>query len=120
MNSPFVFVTRHIPENGIKLLKEAGYEVKIGSKTRNLSIKEIAKQGKGADALLCLLTDKIDGNVLDALGPQLKIIANYAVGHDNINLEAAKERGIAVTNTPGATTGIVAEHTVALILGLTR
>lgn len=103
-----VFVTRKIPGKGIEMLKKKGYEVKIGSRA------------KGADALLCLLTDKIDGKAMDAIGPQLKIIANYAAGYDNIDTEAARRRNIIVTNTPDVLTEAVAEHTVALILGIAK
>src|SRR5690606_38313937 len=71
------------------------------------------------DAVLCLLTDQIDGEVLDA-APKAKIFANYAVGFDNIDLEAAKTRNVVVTNTPDVLTETVAEHTVALMLSLAR
>lgn len=101
-------------------MKAKGYAVQIGSQTRNLSQKEIMQKGKGVDVLLCMLTDKIDGKVMDAMGLQLKIIANYAVGVDNIEFKAAKRRNIIVTNTPDVVTEAVAEHTVALILGIAR
>lgn len=115
-----VFITRKIPDSGIKLLKDKGYQVIVGSKTRNLTSKEIKKRGKGSDALLTLLTDNIDAKILKAIGPQLKIVANYAVGYDNINLRDAKKHNVLVTNTPGVLTEAVAEHTVALILGIVR
>ena len=115
-----VFITRKIPEKGIEMLKKEGYIVKVGSQSRNISPREIMQKGRGADALLCLLTDKIDGTVTDAIGPQLKVIANYAAGVDNIDVAAAKRRNIIVTNTPGVLTEAVAEHTVALILGIAR
>lgn len=115
-----VFITRKIPDVAIKLLKNKGYQVIVGSQTRNLTAKEIAKKGKGADALLCLLTDTIDGKLMDALGPQLKVIANYAVGFDNIDIRAAKKRNIQITNTPGVLTEAVAEHAVALVFGIVR
>ncbi len=107
---PKVFITNEILGKGIELLKQKGYEVEIGP----------LKKAKGVDALLCLLTDNIDGEVMDAIGAQLKIISNYAVGLDNIDLRAAKARNIIVTNTPGVLTEAVAEHTVALILAITR
>jgi len=66
------------------------------------------------------LTDKIDGEVMDGIGDQLKIVANYAVGFDNIDLEAAKARNIAVTNTPDIMTQAVAEHAMTLILACAR
>ena len=75
----------------------------------------------GADAVLSLLTDKIDGDVMDAAGPQLKLISNYAVGFDNIDVAEAAKRGIIVCNTPSDEVNeAVAEHTWALILALAR
>ena len=71
------------------------------------------------DALICVLTDKIDGEVLDA-APALKIVANIAVGYDNIDVAAARSRGVIVTNTPDVLTEAVAEFTWALILGIAR
>lgn len=113
-----VFITRKIPEVGIKLLQREKYKVKISPYNRVLDKQEIIKMGKNSDALLCLLTDKIDGEMMDGIGPQLKIIANYAVGFDNIDLEDAKERKIMVANTPGVLTDTVAEHTFALMLAI--
>jgi len=115
-----IFVTRKIPTAGIKLLKQKKYRVKISPYDRVLKKEEIIKMGKGSDALLCLLTDKIDDNVMEGLGSQLKIISNYAVGFDNIDLKAAKERNIMVTNTPEVLTETVVEHTIALLFAIAR
>lgn len=115
-----VLVTRKIPDIGIQILKDKGYQVIIGSQHKNLTEAELKKKGKGVDALLTLLTDNIDGRVLKAIGPQLKIVANYAVGYDNINLLDAKKHNVLVTNTPDVLTEAVAEHTVALLLGIVR
>ncbi|MBI2065124.1 MAG: D-glycerate dehydrogenase [Candidatus Yanofskybacteria bacterium] len=115
-----VFVTRPIPEIGIGLLRAKGYEVVINDKAENrAATKEELLEGiKGTDAVLSILTDKIDGEVMDAGLPTLKIIANYAVGFDNIDLDAAKKKGLMVTNTPGVLTNTVAEHTFALMLAI--
>lgn len=113
-----VFITRRIPEVGIRLLKQKKYNVKVSPLDRVLSQDEVIKMGRGSDALLSLLTDTIDVRVMDGIGKQLKIIANYAVGYNNIDVKAAKERGIIVTNTPGVLTESVAEHTIALIFSL--
>ena len=94
-----VFITTKIPDKGIELLKKQGYEVEIGALDQNLSQKEIMEKGKGADALLSQLEDVIDGRVMNAIGPQLKVIANYAVGYDNVDLKEAKKRNILVCNT---------------------
>ena len=82
--------------------------------------QEITADPAGVDAILSLLTDKIDGEFMDKVGPQLKIVANYAVGFDNIDLEAAKARNIFVTNTPGGFEKSVAEHAVGLMLAVGR
>lgn len=114
-----IFVTRKIPENGIVMLKDAGYDVDVSSVDRVLSKKELmnALKKKPYDAVLCLLTDTIDGDVFDAV-PTAKIFSNYAVGFNNISIDDAKKRGITITNTPGVLTDSVAEHTFALILAL--
>jgi len=117
-----IYITRQIPQAGIDLLKkQKGFKVVVSPHDRVLTKKELIKNAKGCDGLLSLLTDKIDGKVMDGIGKKLKIIANYAVGFDNIDLKAAKERGIIVTNAPSAEMSrSVAEHTVALILALAK
>lgn len=116
-----IYITRKIPETGIKMLQNKGYEVEINQKDRVLSKKELIKKLKikAYDAVLCLLTDKIDGDVFDAT-PNAKIFANYAVGFDNINLEEAKKRGVMISNTPGVLSEAVAEHAIALMLTVSR
>ncbi len=115
-----IAITRQITDTGIKLLKmQKNFKVKLNKEDRALTPAELKKFVTGADAILPLLTDVIDGDVMDAAGPQLKIIANYAVGFDNIDLAAAKTRGIIVTNTPGELVSeAVAEHTFALMVAL--
>lgn len=117
-----IFITRRIPDAGINLLKkQKGFDVKVSPYDRVLTKREIIKMGKGCDALLSLLTDKIDGEIMDGIGKQLKIIANYAVGFNNIDLKAAKERKIMVTNTPGMEiTESVAEQTFALLMAIAK
>lgn len=115
-----VYVTRPIPEEGIKLLQEKGFQVDVNPENQVLSKEELKKAINGYDGLLCLLTDKIDADVLDAAGKQLKIVANYAVGFDNIDTKAAAERKIFITNTPGVLTEAVAEHTFALLMAAAK
>jgi glyoxylate reductase len=117
---PRIFVTRKIPETGIKMLREKGYEIEVSDFDGVLPREKLLQKAKGADAILSLLTDKIDGEVMDAAGPQLKIVANYAVGYDNIDLKAAAERNVIITNTPEVLTESVAEHTVALMFSIAR
>lgn len=113
-----IFITRQIPDKSIAVLREAGHDVRVYPKDQIITREELLGSVKGIDALLCMLTERIDAEVLDAAGPQLKIVANMAVGYDNIDLEAAKSRGVAVTNTPGVLTDAVAEHTFSLMLAL--
>lgn len=117
-----VYVTRRIPEAGIRMLQEKGYEIAINPKDKVLSKKEFIKalKGKNYDAILCLLTDHIDKDIFEAGGKQVKIFANYAVGFDNIDVKAAKERNIMITNTPEVLTATVAEHAFALMLAISR
>lgn len=115
-----IYVTRNIPGSGITTLKAKGYEVVVNPEDRVHTKEELiaALKKEKPDAVLSLLTDKIDGEVMDAI-PQAKIIANYAVGFDNIDLEAAKRRNIVVTNTPcDEVSDSVAEHTFAMMLAL--
>jgi len=115
---PKVFVSRSIPEAGIKMLQKS-CDVTISKKNRVLSKKELIAGVKGKDALLCLLTDKIDASVMKA-SKNLKVVANYAVGINNIDVKAATKLGIPVTNTPGVLTDSVADHACALLLATAR
>src|SRR3989344_782103 len=114
-----IFVTRQISDKGIKMLKEKGYDITICKSKTPPTQKEIIKElkKKNYDAVITLLTDKIDGKVFDAV-PSAKIFANYSVGYDNIDLVEATRRGIAITNTPGDYVDGVAEHAIALLLGI--
>jgi len=115
-----VVVTRKIPGPAVDLLQQQGYDVAINSDDRVLPPEELKSFVVGTDAILSLLTDKVTAEVMDAAGKQLKIIANYAVGFDNVDLEAAKSRNIYVTNTSGGFESSVAEHTVLLMLAVSR
>ncbi len=116
-----IFVTRKIPGKALDKLMSSGHDVGVSEFDRPLKEEELFERAKGVDALLTLLTDKINGDVIDAIGPQLKIVSNYAVGFDNIDIKAATDRGVVVTNTPSDEINeAVAEHTWALILSLAR
>lgn len=114
-----VFVTRPIPDPGIPLLQQE-CEVNLRSSSVIPSREEILAGVVNIDALLCLLTDRIDRDIIDAAGPKLKIISNYAVGFDNIDVQAATERGILVTNTPGVLTETTADLAWALLMCAAR
>lgn len=115
-----IFVTRPIPKVGIEMLKENGYEVTVNeaASDRAATNEELLNGVRGSDAILAILTDKITAEIMDAGAPNLKIIVNYAVGFDNIDIDAAKTRNIMVANTPGVLTNTVAEHTFALMLAI--
>ena len=115
-----IFVTRDIPDEGIKMLqKRKSIQLDFYGKDKKIPRRELLKRVKGADIILSILTEHMDAEVMDAAGPQLKMIANYAVGFNNIDLVAAKERSIVVTNTPGPEiVESVAEHSIALIFAL--
>ena len=116
-----IYVTRKIIGNALKVLQDSHNEVDVSIYDRPLKEEELTERVKGTDALLTLLTDRIDGDLMDLAGPQLKVVANYAVGYDNVDVKAATERGIVVTNTPSDKVNeAVAEHTWALILSLSR
>lgn len=114
-----IFVSRNLPGEALKALSKR-HQVEISPYDRVLTREELLKSVSGIDGLLCLLTDVVDSEVMDAAGSSLKIIANYAVGFDNIDLKAATGRGIMVTNTPEVLNEAVAELTWALILSLAR
>lgn len=115
-----IYVTRKIPDSGIKLLKKAGHTVKIYQQDKPIPRKDLLKNVKGVDAILCLLTDKIDAGVIKAAGSQLKIVANYAVGYDNIDVPTLKKSGVKVSNTPGVLNGAVSEHAFALLMAVSK
>src|SRR5660397_201421 len=102
------FLTRLVPEPGPTLLREGFTEVRGNFQDRRLSRDELLSGVSGVDALYCLLHDTIDAQIMDAAGPRLKVISNMAVGYDNIDVEAATERGVLVTNTPGVLTNATA------------
>jgi len=116
-----IFVTRKLPGDWEEKLKVNGNDVFVSEVDRPLTEEELVEKTKGAEGILSLLTDRIDGDLMDAAGPQLKIVSNYAVGFDNVDIKAATDRGIVVTNTPSDEVNeAVAEHTWALILALAR
>lgn len=117
-----IFITRPIPSDGLEMLKkQPNLKIDIYEKDEVIPREVLLKRVKGVDIILSILTDQIDAEVMDSAGPQLKLIANYAVGFNNINTEEAKKRGILVTNTPDDSVSLtVAEHTVALMLALSH
>ena len=120
MKNKSIYITRQIPEEGIKMLQEKGYKLTISKSKRPPTHEELIKavSKKKYDVVVTLLTDHIDTKFFDAC-PSVKLVANYTVGFNNIDVEEAKKRGIKVTNTRGTSGPAVAEHAVALMMSLT-
>lgn len=116
---PTFAVTNRLPEPALKLLRDAG-ELRLDPRTEAAPRGDLLDLVAGADALLTLLHDRVDEELLEATGPQLRCVANVAVGYDNVDIEAAAQRGIVVTNTPGVLDDATADLTVALLLAATR
>ncbi|MDR4507509.1 MAG: D-glycerate dehydrogenase [Candidatus Brocadiaceae bacterium] len=114
-----VYITRQIPDEGISKLKEFCTTVEINQNDRPLSYDELLEKGRDKDGVLSMLSDRIDARFIDE-AKNLKVIANYAVGYDNIDIEAAKKRGIVVTNTPGVLTDSTADMAWALLFAINR
>ncbi|MBI4994803.1 D-glycerate dehydrogenase [Candidatus Peregrinibacteria bacterium] len=115
-----IYITREIPEAGLKILREKFGKFEINKKDRVLTQSELLEKVRLRDAVLCLLTDKIDAGVFAAAGPQCKIFSNYAVGYNNIDVEEASRRGIMITNTPGVLTDATADLAIALLFACAR
>lgn len=113
---PKVYITCVIPDLAHKLLKKKGFSVKGNDSAGPISKEELKKVLKSYDAVITSVADKIDDEALSHASVNLKIIANYAVGFDNIDVLSAKRKGIVVTNTPDVAGEAVAEHTFALLL----
>ncbi|RNF40117.1 2-hydroxyacid dehydrogenase [Planococcus salinus] len=116
---PIIYITRKLPQEAYADL-QSSYEVRVWPKTeipvpRDILLEEV----KEADALWTMLSDKIDQEVIDA-APNLKIVSNLAVGYNNIDLDAARKRGIVVTNTPDVLTETTADLAFALLLATAR
>ena len=114
-----IYVTRAIPRPTIEAL-EAVHDVSVNGEDRALSPDELRRNVAGCAAIVSLLTDRIDGPLLDAAGPDCRIVANYAVGTNNFDVPSATDRGVALTNTPGVLDDATATHTIALMLAMAR
>jgi glyoxylate reductase len=119
MSEKTVFITRKIPSSALDILKKNGIKILQHKGSEPIERVELLKRTKNADAVISLLTEKIDKEFIDNL-IDCRIIANYAVGYNNIDVEYARQKGIEVTNTPGILTDATADLTMALLLACTR
>ncbi|HXX59961.1 MAG TPA: D-glycerate dehydrogenase [Candidatus Sulfotelmatobacter sp.] len=116
---PRVFVSRRIPEEGLRLVAQAT-QVDLWPDDLPPPREELLRRVAGVDGLLALLTDRVDDELLDAAGPQLRVVSNYAVGFDNVDVPACTRRGVAVGNTPGVLTETTADLAFALLMAAAR
>jgi glyoxylate reductase len=116
---PLVIVTRKLPEAVETRMREL-FDARLNVDDRPMSAAQLAEAVKTADVLVPTVTDRIDRSLISQAGPQLKLIANFGNGVDNIDLDTARVRGIIVTNTPGVLTEDTADMTMALILAVPR
>lgn len=117
---PSVYITNPIPEIGIELLKKKGIKVEVNKSGRDLTAEGLRKIFGEYDGVITFLTDKVDSSLIDHASKNLRVISNFAVGFDNIDVAAAKTRGIVACNTPGVANESVAEHVFALSLALSK
>lgn len=120
MPAPIVAVTRSLPAPGIAPLLAAGFDVRHRDVDGPCPPEELHELVRGADGVFALLTERVDEAFLDAAGPQLRVVANMAVGFDNVDVPACSARGVQVTNTPDVLTDATADLAWALILGAAR
>ncbi len=120
MTQPKIFITRLIPGPGLDLIKEHFPSPEIWTRDLPPTRKQLLEQVRGVDGLLCLLTERIDVEVMEAIGPQVKVISSMSVGVDHIDLAEAARRGIPIGNTPGVLTDATADQAFALLLAAAR
>jgi glyoxylate reductase len=119
MSRPKVFASRRFPDR-VRAELERSFEVDLNDSEWPPSREELLRRAAGKDGLMLMLTDRVDDELLDAAGSQLRIVANYAVGVNNVDLEACRRRGVVVSNTPDVLTEATAELTIAILLALLR
>ena len=119
MTHPRIFISRLIPNRGLDLVKEY-YQLDTWSHEMPPTRDELLEKVRGVDGFLCTLTEKVDGELMDAAGSQLKIISSMSVGVDHIDIAAATARGIPIGNTPGVLTDATADMAFALLLSAAR
>lgn len=119
MSKPKVFVSRIIPDDGLEKIHQVA-DAEVWQEETPPPYEVLLEKVKGVDGLVCLLTDQIDGDLMDAAGDQIKVISQMAVGFDNVDVAAATERGIPVGNTPGVLTDTTADFAFTLLVSAAR
>src|SRR5215203_1342959 len=119
LKKPVVVVTRKLPDAVETRMREL-FDARLNVEDKPMSQAELAEAAKTAHVLVPTVTDRIDRSLISQFGPQLKLIANFGTGVDNVDLDTARVRGIIVTNTPGVLTEDTADMTMALILAVPR
>jgi lactate dehydrogenase-like 2-hydroxyacid dehydrogenase len=119
MSKPKTVVTRRIPRAGLEMVQQET-DLRLWDSDEPIPRATLLEWVQGIDGLYCLLTERIDDELLDAAGPSLKVVSTLSVGYDHIDLKACRRRGIAVGNTPGVLTETSADLTVALLLATAR
>lgn len=119
MDKKKVYITRRIPDEAIDLLEEH-FDVEVNPQDRALSRGELLEKVKGVDAVLCVITDNIDKQVFEAAGIKCKIFANYGAGYNNIDIEAATQSNVIITNTPGVLDDATADLAWTLLMAVSR
>ncbi len=115
-----VLITRRVPPPAVELLREAGLDVDILDQDDPPTRDALLERVRGVTGLVTMLSERVDAALLDAAGPDLKVVANFAVGYDNIDLDACGQRGVRATNTPGVLTDATADLAWTLILAVAR
>lgn len=117
---PRIVITRRVPPPAVELLQQAGLNVDLIDQDDPPGRDELLRRVPGVAGLITMLSEKVDADLLRAAGPALKVVANFAVGFDNVDLEACRQHGVRVTNTPGVLTDATADLAWALILSVAR
>ncbi|HRK90530.1 MAG TPA: D-glycerate dehydrogenase, partial [Anaerolineales bacterium] len=120
MSHPKIFITRLIPDLGLNLVKEHFPTLEVWTHDLPPTREQLLEKVRGVDGLLCLLTERIDAELMDAIGSQVKVISSMSVGVDHVDLVEATRRGIPIGNTPGVLTDATADQAFTLLLAAAR